>query len=520
MERDVPWARLTVRRWAPRRTERSLYHIRGLESGVEYCVYNSNLRNMIRGIRERVYAVEVDGVLCPPPRPDPGLFAAELDAEASALDKLAFPTAPMTGDEFVALYVGRRHKVYQDALDSLTGQPVHRADADSCGFQKAEKVKLTPAKPDPAPRMIHPRSPRYNVSLGRYIRKIEHRVYRCVDEMWGDDTIMKGYNAQQVAGKLRKKWDDTPRCIALGLDASRFDQHVSVEALKWEHARYLSWFHGEDRRELARLLGWQLRTKCRSRCDDGVVKYIVDGMRFSGDMNTGLGNCLLMSSLVHAWCRKCGVNAALANNGDDCVLFIDALQEGRLDQDGMTAWFRRMGFTLKVESRATDFERIEFCQAQPVYNGETWVMCRKHGVANSKDCLSLKPLDGPRVFDAWRAAIGECGLALSSGVPVQQEFYVALARGAGDRKLSDPTMESGMARMAVGMQARWREVTPEARYSYWLAFGVSPDEQVALESVLRGRVLVYSPPIHEGTYECPPELKLFMPGPHPLDWRS
>lgn len=491
-----------------------MYHVRGLEAGLGFGVHNSSLRNMLRGIRERVYAVEKDGVLVPPPRPEPGFIGAQLAAEAAILDKIAFPTTPMSEDDFVALYVGRRHKIYQDARDSLAGLPVNRADADSSSFLKAEKIAFY-AKADPAPRMIHPRSPRYNVALGRYVRKIEHKVYRAVDRMWSSDTIMKGYNASQVAGKLRRKWDKFRRPVALGLDASRFDQHVSVDALRWEHERYLAWFVGHDKSELARLLSWQLSTKCVGRCDDGAVKYRVDGMRFSGDMNTGLGNCLLMSSMVHAWCRKRGVVAELANNGDDCVLILEANQVAQLDVCGMAAWFTRMGFTLKVESKAMDFERIEFCQASPVFNGEGWVMTRKHGHAMAKDCVSLKPLDGRRVFDRWRLAVGEGGLALTSGLPVQQEFYAALTRGAVGKPLVDITLESGMMRLAQGMEAKYRPVVAAARYSYWLAFGCTPDEQEALERELQRRNLVYAPPMREGTYECPSELRLFLTGPPP-----
>jgi len=508
IEREVPWARLTTRTLVARRTERRVYHVDGLNPGYRYGVHNNCLRNMLRGIRERVYAVEVGGVLERPPLPDPGVFCAELLEEAGQLDRLAHSTTPMSYQQFVDLYTGRRRQVYQTAADSLAGRPVHRGDSDSCSFLKAEKINFS-KKGDPAPRLIHPRDPRYNVALGVYIRLIEHQLYWNIDRMWGQDTVMKGYNARQVGGKLRQKWDRFNKPVALMLDASRFDQHVSAQALQWEHDRYLKFFHGGDKAELRKLLSWQLRTKCRGRTDDGIVKYVVNGMRFSGDMNTGLGNCLIMSSLVKAWCRKCGVLADLANNGDDCVLVLDSSQESLLDVDGMTRWFRTMGFTLKVEGRATVFERIEFCQAQPVWNGCGWVMCRQHGVAMSKDCVSIKPIDHPRVFDRWRKSIGECGLALASGVPVQQEFYLGLARGAKGSLLTDPVMETGMSRLAEGLEAKVSVVSPEARLSYYLAFDVCPDEQEALEGYLRGVHLAYAPARGEGTYVAPTELRLF-----------
>lgn len=505
----MSWARLDIKTWTPRRDGRRIYRVSALSPPLAFGVSNNNLVNLKRGIRERVFAVERDGVLEQPPRPDPGVIERELETEARLLDNCVFPTTPMTYDEFVDCYEGRRRTVYQAAAESLAALPVHRKDSNSSSFLKAEKLNLS-KKGDPAPRLIHPRDPRYNVEVGRYLKKIEHSVYHAIDIMWGHRTVLKGYNARRVARILRSKWMRFRKPIAIGLDASRFDQHVSVDALRWEHARYLPWFHAEDREVLDRLLQWQLETKCFARADDGRIKYTVNGMRFSGDMNTGLGNCLLMSTMVKAWCRKRGINAQLGNNGDDCVLILDASQEQQLDLPGMCRWFETLGFTMKVEPTVVDFEGIEFCQSHPVWNGESWVMCRNHAVAQAKDCVSVKPLDRQGVFDKWRRAVGLCGLSLTGGVPVQQEFYVAMARGTdGVIALSDPTLETGMAILARGMREDYRKPTAEARYSYWLAFGVTPDEQEALEGFYRGANLTFVAPTEgEGTRRCPTELRL------------
>jgi hypothetical protein len=69
---------LTVRRWAPKRTERRVYVIRGITPGLRFGVHNSCVDNLLRGIRERVYAVEDGGRLVAPPRPGPGVFEQEL----------------------------------------------------------------------------------------------------------------------------------------------------------------------------------------------------------------------------------------------------------------------------------------------------------------------------------------------------------------------------------------------------------------------------------------------------------
>lgn len=478
----MEWARLAIKRCvAKTTTERQFCRVTALSPGLRFGVHNNNLVNLVRGINERVFAVETDRGLGPPPRPDAGVFWDELRHFSRQFGKRVVVTTPWSHDEFVATYEGRRATIYRAAADSLCCEPVNRRDASSNAFMKMDKVPFY-QKDDPAARLIHPRDPRYNVEVGVFIKKIEHDVYHAVDDVFGSRTILKGYNAKQVGGIMYGKWNRFRQPVGVGLDASRFDQHVSVDALRWEHAQYLKFFRGCDRERLATLLSWQLRTKVRARARDGSVKYEVHGMRFSGDMNTGLGNCLLMCAMVWSWARRQAVNIELANNGDDCVVVMEADDLARFDLHEMRAWFRTLGFTMKVETPVYDLEKIEFCQSHPINTGDGWLMVRKHRHAMAKDCVSLKPLNGPKVFDKWRLAVGLAGLSLTGGVPVQQDFYTAFMRGAKGAKLeNDLSLETGFMRFARGMSRRYVPPSEVARYSYWVAFGVTPDEQVALE---------------------------------------
>lgn len=485
VRRTTPLAQLATRSWAATGMPRRVYRVSCLSPPLGFGVHANNLVNLLRAVRERVFSVEVQGTLVSPPRPAPGVIAQELEGFAEQFRRRVVTTHAWSTEQFVDSYKGRRRVVYEQAAASLTRKPVNRRDANSGAFLKAEKIPFY-LKPDPAPRLIHPRDPRYNVAVGRYLKRIEHDVYHAIDGVWGYRTVLKGYNAHSVAGILRRKWEAESDPVALMWDASRFDQHVSADALQWEHQRYLEHFRGHERAELERLLQWQLRTRVYARCKDGMVKYTVDGMRFSGDMNTGMGNCLLMSAMMYAVCKRMGIRAQLANNGDDCVLIMGRSEFRRLDQELFRSWFRRLGFNLKAEGVTDVFEQIDFCQTRPVYDGDRWVMVRRHGHAQAKDCISIKPLDHPRLFDAWRLSVGQAGLSLTGGIPVQQEFYLAFMRGAkGVALRGDPTQETGFARLAVGMDRKASEPTAKARYSYWLAFGVTPDEQIALEAQYR-----------------------------------
>jgi len=110
----------------------------------------------------------------------------------------------------------------------------------------------------------------------------------------------------------------------------------------------------------------------------------------------------------------------------------------------------------------------------------------------AKDALALKPLDNHKVFKRWMRSIGLCGMALTGGVPVMQEYYQAYLRAAGQAKpLTDPTLVSGMEMLSRGMKRSYSTIHELTRVSFWRAFGISPDMQHALESILSDRLIEY-----------------------------
>jgi hypothetical protein len=215
----------------------------------------------------------------------------------------------------------------------------------------------------------------------------------------------------------------------------------------------------------------------------------------SGDMNTALGNCLLMCAMIHAYSTRKRVKCQLANNGDDCVVFMERRDLLRF-QDGLKEWFLGMGFQMTVEEPAFEFEHIEFCQARPIFDGIGYTMVRNLR-AFTKDACALIPIESDYVLKSWLGAVGDAGMSLTGGIPIWQEYYSLYQRSAGalssvrkrrgaSRVLDQSAFETGMAMSAIGMERVYGDVTPEARYSFWLAFGILPDHQVALEDQYRG----------------------------------
>lgn len=407
-------------------------------------------------------------------------------------------TGPDTLDEYPLRYTSRKRVIYQNAVDSLKILPAERKDSYMKTFLKAEKINFT-AKPDPAPRVIQPRTPRYNASVGRYLKPMEKPLYYAVRDVFGTTTICKGLNAAQRGRLLHKKWKKFKRPVAIGLDASRFDQHVSDQMLRWEHGFYNKVYESD---ELQKLLEWQVVNKGFGRTEDGTVNYTVQGCRMSGDMNTALGNCLIMCALIWTYMREIGVRKyELMNDGDDCILIVERRQVVKLD--GLSVWFKDFGFNMEREPNVEVIEQVDFCQCRPVRDGDSYIMVRNLEVAVSKDLITFKALSNERDYNYLRAAIADCGMSLCRGLPIMEAFYEALGRGVVRRRWKPATLETGMQYMAHGMDRANCKITPEGRCSFYYAFGITPDEQEAIEEYYRGVSLQFEEPTyryqHEGT---------------------
>lgn len=453
---------------------RAVRYMAGFGVGVAYGVHDSGMKNLARGVVERVLYVNSNGSLKPAPQPKTGIFNKSLKQLRNRLLKVLKPTPIVPREDYPLLYTGRKQGIYRRAAASLALKAVNRADSFVSTFVKAEKVNLA-AKPDPVPRVIQPRSPRYLLEVGRYLKKFEKELLRGFRKICGYDVILKGMNATEVAEQMRENWESFKDPVAIGLDASRFDQHVSKEALLYEHSIYNGVFRNK---ELASLLEMQLHNRGIGRAEGQRLDYRVEGKRMSGDINTGMGNCLIMTSIILAIMWDIGISFRLSNNGDDCVLFLERADLAKLASLGARAL--EYGFNIITEAPVYVFEQVVFCQAQPVYTSTGWRMTRDPRTAMSKDCVSLLGWDNEGDIRAWAYAIGQCGLSLTTGIPVWQHWYARIL-GYGRERLSanESVNDSGLGYMSKGVTGG--EISEQARYSFWLAFGIEPDLQVALE---------------------------------------
>nr|UQB76128.1 RNA polymerase [Flumine tombus-like virus 14] len=473
---------------------RSYVRVSRVAPNVDICPFDHKLSTLERAVKERVFFVKdatAPGGFAPPPQPEIGYFGTKMGDFRSSLNKHVRKTAPWTYTEFVQSYEGRKRTVYEEALVELReGYGTIEEDAQVHVFIKNEKTDRT-TKQDPVPRVISPRSPKYNLRVGRFLKKIEHRVFKAIGDLFEHPTVMKGYDIHRTASLMREKWEMLDNPVAIGLDASRFDQHVSIEALQFEHSMYMDWFATKkDRVKLARLLRLQEKNHCVGYTPDGIIKYTTEGTRMSGDMNTSLGNCILMCGMIWTFLRERGIKGHLANNGDDCVVFVEKRDLEKFSI-GLSDWFIKLGFNMVVEEPVQEFEQIEFCQTKPIFDGISWVMCRNPHTAIPKDATMLDAYqNSPGKFLGWLDAVGIGGLSMTGGLPVFQSFYRMYVRSGKKRKISPHLMSWNMRRhLKVGTLRREGEVSPDARASFYWAFGMTPDEQIELENYYDGMTI-------------------------------
>lgn len=457
---------------------RTLYSLTELGPSLELGVNNADVDTLAAALLERMYYCKVKGEFVAPPVVEKELFDLRMGPFGDKVVKMVGHAAPVTLDQVVEMYEGRKKTIYLNAKERYEMTGWNKKYPWLKAFVKMEKVN-----PDKAPRCIQPRDPVYNIRVAAYIKPLEHRIYKAIDKLYGDGpTVIKGYNLERVGRIMRGKWRSFNNPVAIGLDATKFDMHVSKEALEWEHSVYNRIFRDK---ELAALLKHQIYQRGGARCKNGHLSYKVVGRRASGDMNTALGNCLIMCGLVFAYSRSRGVPVKLMNNGDDCVVMMERSHQTAF-MEGLDDWFLEMGFRMTIEKPVYQLAEIEFCQMRAIeYGSGQIIMVRNIPVALRKDSLITVDVSKPKLLQAWMTAVGRGGLSMTGGIPIMQNFYrrlIHLGGGVTNNVSKQLNRNSGMHMLGQGMDRAFSEPTAEARLNVFIAWGITPDEQVALEN--------------------------------------
>lgn len=390
---------------------------------------------------------------------------------------------------FLELCTPHKRALYGSVWDQLVAVGIKKSDSVINAFIKLEKKAFKDGLV--APRLIYPRNPRYVVELAKYLKQIEHSTFQSIDILFEElfsmsSVVMKGKNAKQRGDLISKKWAKFANPVAVGFDMTHFDKHVSVEALKMEHSYYKTLFG--DNAELTTLLNWQLSNKIVGYSDDNkTVRFVKEGGRMSGDINTSLGNVLIVTLLSADYFRKNKgfKQIEFINDGDDSVVILEKEDLEKLDNIG--DYFKAHGFIMRLEDPIDVLEKLVFCQCQPVFNSahDSYVMVRQLDAALMKDSCCLIKCDTPNKYYTWRSEVGLAGQIMTAGLPVYYSYYGIMLRNIKLKQLDTQMVNhyqgSGMARMAYNMKKVEHVISDESRISFFKAFDIPPYMQIELE---------------------------------------
>jgi len=270
--------------------------------------------------------------------------------------------------------------------------------------------------------------------------------------------------------------------VCVSVDASRFDQHVAASVLSIEHSVYLK---SNNDPYFALLLKQQLSNTCFTR---GGIKYQTKGKRMSGDMNTALGNCVLMIAMVLSALRHIGLTKyEIFDDGDDCLILVEREHLETLIKC-LPAEFLNYGQELKVENIAYTMEEIQWCTCKPVLDADgDYRMCTLPFRCMSQTAAGAVHWTQNRKED-MAYSVGQCILAVYPGMPIVQKYATRLClQGKLHKDLDNIDWILKVAPTKMLSQLGNLSGVPvdiESRTSFFKAFGIDEIEQLRIEQIL------------------------------------
>lgn len=364
----------------------------------------------------------------------------------------------MSNSELISSRPPRMRKRYRKAL-TLDLKDVHSWVNLFIKFEKKDD-------PTKAPRAIQYRATPYTARLAKYIIPIEKNLYKTFPSLnHGFRFVAKGLNAIDRAEILYEMFNWYHKPIVYLIDHSKFDSRVNKDLLQMEHEFYLNCFKGD--RWLKFLLKQQVHNKGRSR---NGLKYSCTARRMSGDANTALGNCLINYAILRA---KFGDEAIIFLDGDDSVVFMPRYVDVDFSDTGMVS---------KV-STVNEFEDIDFCQSNPVWTGQRWVMCRNPIRALSRALYKV----GTKPFN-WMDYLATIGIGeglCSPSMPITSILAKKFRSYGGEFKWYFSEYRLGTQKCSKTFEYP----NVHSRVSFAQAFDIDPNMQKLIEREILAAVL-------------------------------
>lgn len=381
-------------------------------------------------------------------------------------------------------YTGALRARYLEAERSLyLDGPVSSGDAKLRAFLKAEKRTVDKLA---KPRMIFPRTPRFNLALASRLKPFEHWLWGNLKSVGTRGVaktrvVAKGLSLRRRANLIRRKMRGVGDCVVFEVDGKAFEAHCEEWQLVLEHSVYAAAFPGD--RELMRMLSMQLRN---SGVTATGVKFSRRGGRASGDFNTGMGNSLIMLSIIDAVLCSSGLaRYDTLVDGDNALVFLPSADAPRVVRDFARVALELSGHEMTLENPVGLLESVRFGQSAPVETQEGWTMVRDWRKVLSQGTSSHAHLRETRFIKPFLHGVALCELSLARGVPILGSWAESLRQATETQRRINWDLYPDYQVLGVSpsqaQQATFIAPTWGARESFARAFGVTPDEQLEIE---------------------------------------
>jgi hypothetical protein len=424
-------------------------------------------------MKERVFYVDAEGTTVPTCK----RLAKDLDGLVDQVVSACPVPSRATGSQFLATRTGSKRKMYEQARENLLLKPRTLSTLSRLSF--FTKWESTVHSKKQVPRIVSPRSFEFNYLLGKYIRPVEHDIFNALSSLFGSDVVVaKGLTQQQKGNLIARKLVGR---VAVGLDASRFDQTIRETLLGVEHSLYNKLYQGD--RLLSSLLKCQLKNAGSARCLDGVLTADIGAMRCSGDQNTSLGNCVVSCLLAKLYFVEHAIDGDVLNDGDDLIMFVPEQSLPLLSD--LEDWYLQWGLRMKIEEPAREPEQVEFCQSRPVWTPSGYVLVRNPKKAFNTDYSGATKVTALGDYLVHLRNVGVCGLSMAAGIPLYQEFYSAGVRfgrtGKFDKSELGGVYYQARLQWQAGHLSRTVAIDTMTRVSFEKAFGIPAHTQLDIE---------------------------------------
>jgi len=380
--------------------------------------------------------------------------------------------------QVVNQYSGRYRRRYAKAMTELKTLSLNHKDFMNKGFVKADKENTKDISK--ASRLIQYMKETGALEMGRFTHAVELDIYSLQDK-YGTKIFGKGGNLHEIAEDMVRKKSNFLDPVYLLLDASKFDAHVSDLMLKSVAKWYPRLLQLPKQRKYVAWL-WQ-HTITNYGFTAGGIRFKTHGTRMSGHMDTGLGNSLIMFAMITSYLKVVGITKySMSVNGDDSVVMIERSDVVRARDISI---FKRFGFNMKFEM-TDDFSQMDYCQTRPVKTKYGWILARAPDRILGRVGWSVTKFSKAKRKD-YLFSLGKGEQAINYGLPIGYALGKALVRAAPHGKMMDITRKRYISytRQRYWASGEDAVIDDETRMSYYEAWGIAPEEQIAIERGLK-----------------------------------